>query len=58
VDGGASAMDLLVQVQLTSAGAGGARWCRRRLPALHNAGLAEVWGFVDEVAGRWKLDLR
>ncbi|HEX6569012.1 MAG TPA: glycerol kinase GlpK [Acidimicrobiales bacterium] len=62
VDGGASAMDLLVQVQADELQVPVARPVVQETTALgaaYIAGLAEgVWGTVDEVAGRWKLDLR
>jgi glycerol kinase len=62
VDGGASAMDLLVQVQADQLGVPVARPALQETTALgaaYVAGLAEgVWGSTDELAGLWRLDHR
>jgi glycerol kinase len=60
-DGGASAMDLLLQLQADQLQAPVARPKVQETTALgaaYLAGLAEgVWGSLDEVAGQWELDV-
>jgi glycerol kinase len=62
VDGGASAMDLLLQVQADQLQVPVARPVLLETTALgaaYLAGLAEgVWGSAGEVARRWQLDVR
>jgi len=62
VDGGASAMDLLVQVQADQLQVPVARPVNHETTALgaaYLAGLVEgVWSSTDEVASLWRLDLR
>jgi glycerol kinase len=62
VDGGASAMDLLVQLQADQLGVPVARPAVQETTALgaaYLAGLAEgVWSSPDEVAQSWRLDRR
>jgi glycerol kinase len=62
VDGGASAMDLLLQLQADQLQVPVARPVVQETTALgaaYVAGLAEgVWSTVDEVAARWSLDRR
>jgi glycerol kinase len=62
VDGGASAMDLLVQIQADQLGVPVARPVIQETTALgaaYLAGLAEgVWASTDEITDRWQLDLR
>ena len=62
VDGGASAMDLLVQMQADQLGVPVARPVVHETTALgaaYVAGLAEgVWSSTDELASLWQLDLR
>ncbi len=62
VDGGASAMDLLVQLQADQLGVPVARPVLQETTALgaaYLAGLAEgVWTSTDDVGDRWQLDLR
>ncbi|HEX5366707.1 MAG TPA: glycerol kinase GlpK [Acidimicrobiales bacterium] len=62
VDGGASAMDLLVQVQADQLGVPVARSGQHEATALGAAALAGlaagVWSSPDEVAARWRPDLR
>ncbi|HKY65478.1 MAG TPA: glycerol kinase GlpK, partial [Acidimicrobiales bacterium] len=62
VDGGASAMDLLVQVQADQIGVPVARPVHHETTALgaaYLAGLVEgVWATTDDVAALWQLDLR
>lgn len=60
VDGGASAMDLLLQLQADQLGVEVARPVVRETTALgaaYLAGLAEgVWGSLDDVTANWVLD--
>jgi glycerol kinase len=60
VDGGASAMDLLCQIQADQLGVTVQRPVDQETTALgaaYLAGLAEgVWGSVDEVSTQWRLD--
>ena len=62
VDGGASAMDLLVQLQADQLGVPVARPVIHETTALgaaYLAGLVEgVWSSTDELAALWQLDLR
>ncbi len=62
VDGGASAMDLLLQLQADQLGVPVARPRIQETTALgaaYLAGLAEgVWSSLDELAGHWALDHR
>jgi glycerol kinase len=62
VDGGASAMDLLVQIQADQLQVPVARPVVQETTALgaaYLAGLTEgVWSSTDEIAARWQLDLR
>jgi glycerol kinase len=62
VDGGASAMDLLVQVQADQLQVPVSRPVVQETTALgaaYLAGLGEgVWGSTDEIGERWRLDLR
>jgi glycerol kinase len=62
VDGGASAMDLLVQIQADQLGVPVSRPVDHETTALgaaYIAGLAEgVWSSTDELAGLWRLDRR
>ncbi|MDY7101360.1 MAG: glycerol kinase GlpK [Actinomycetota bacterium] len=62
VDGGASVMDLLLQVQADQLGVSVARPHNRETTAMGAAflaGLAEgVWGSLDEVGEAWSLDHR
>jgi glycerol kinase len=62
VDGGASVMDLLVQMQADQLGVPVARPALQETTALgaaYVAGLAEgVWSSTDDVAARWQLDHR
>jgi glycerol kinase len=62
VDGGASAMDLLLQIQADQLRVPVARPVVQETTALgaaYIAGLAEgVWSSPDEVASRWTLDRR
>ncbi len=62
VDGGASAMDLLVQMQADQLGVSVARPVVSETTALgaaYVAGLAEgVWSSTDELGALWQLDLR
>jgi glycerol kinase len=62
IDGGASAMDLLVQLQADQLGVAVARPVIHETTALgaaYLAGLAEgLWSSTDELAARWQLDLR
>jgi glycerol kinase len=62
VDGGASAMDLLVQIQADQLHVPVARPVAQETTALgaaYLAGLAEgVWSSSDDVAAAWQLDLR
>jgi glycerol kinase len=62
IDGGASAMDLLVQLQADQIGVPVARPTAPETTALgaaYLAGLVEgVWSTTDEVADLWQLDLR
>ena len=62
IDGGASAMDLLVQIQADQLQVPVARPVIQETTALgaaYLAGLAEgVWASTDEIADRWQLDLR
>jgi glycerol kinase len=62
VDGGASAMDLLVQLQADQLGVPVARPAVQETTALgaaYLAGLAEgVWSSTDEIEQRWRLDHR
>ncbi len=61
VDGGASAMDLLLQVQAEQLGVPVARPVNQETTALgaaYLAGLAEgVWGSLDDIASHWTLDI-
>ncbi len=60
VDGGASVMDLLLQIQADQLGAAVARPANTETTALgaaYLAGLAEgVWGGVDDIAATWRAD--
>ncbi len=60
VDGGASAMDLLVQLQADQLGVEVSRPVVRETTALgaaYLAGLAEgVWGSLDDISANWELD--
>jgi glycerol kinase len=60
VDGGASVMDLLLQLQADHLGVTVRRPVDQETTALgaaHLAGLAEgVWGSLDDLAARWQLD--
>jgi glycerol kinase len=60
VDGGASVMDLLLQLQADHLGVTVRRPIDQETTALgaaHLAGLAEgVWGSLDDLADRWQLD--
>jgi glycerol kinase len=62
VDGGASAMDLLLQLQSDQLGVPVIRPRTQETTALgaaYLAGLAEgVWGSLDEVSANWQLDRR
>ncbi len=62
VDGGASAMDLLLQLQADQLGVDVARPANQETTALgaaYLAGLAEgVWGSTEELAGLWTLGTR
>jgi glycerol kinase len=62
IDGGASAMDLLVQLQADQLGVPVARPAVQETTALgaaYLAGLAEgVWSSTDDVAQSWRLDRR
>ncbi len=62
IDGGASAMDLLVQLQADQLQVPVSRPVIQETTALgaaYLAGLAEgVWGSTEEIADRWRLDLR
>jgi glycerol kinase len=61
VDGGASAMDLLLQIQAEQLGVPVARPVYQETTALgaaYLAGLAEgVWGSLDDIASHWTLDI-
>ncbi len=60
-DGGASAMDLLLQLQADQLGVRVSRPVVRETTALgaaYLAGLAEgVWGSLDDITGNWELDV-
>ncbi len=62
VDGGASVMDLLLQLQADQLGVPVTRPAQTETTALgaaYLAGLAEgVWGSLDDVTASWSLDVR